>query len=470
MIVYLLLMVLFMGGSAFAIDQVAGEKERGTLETLFLIPARRESIARSKLIYVAIGTAITGTLTMVGLFITYRLGWMQSDTGLEGLRLSVPATIMALTLVVPLAVLVGSILLAISTVARTIKDAQTYQLPMLLVMFIPALMAMSQSIELNAALAVVPIANVAFAMRDVLLGQMNWPLHVTVVLSTLVWAGLALRWVGSLMSREEMVLGFDPEPFLARTRTGRLRAVHVAMALTLLVFFYVGNLVQTKLLLKGVALTFWVLLPALTLFVSRLAWSGGHVRDVLSLRAPRPLALLGALCLALGVMLPIAGGLTALQAKFLPAPTYQFDSMEKMFVDASNWRLAFLMALSPAIWEELLFRGVCLGLLLRVTGRAPAIVISAAYFGIIHLSVFRLAPTFVLGVILATLVVRTRSLLPAMLFHFVYNGALLLGSRYVEQGGSLPLDPDGALAWGLSVVLLVAGAQLVRSARPSADA
>lgn len=459
MLIYVLLMTLFMGGAAFANDIVAGEKERGTLETLFLIPARRETIAHSKLVIVTLGTAVTGTLSLCSLGFSYRMGWIEDAGNVSALSLSPGAVALTFFLVVPLAILIGAVLLAISSFARSLKEAQSYQLPAMLLIFLPAVMSMSQSIELNPAIAAIPIANVAFAMRDVVLGRIDWAMQAMVVGATLVWAALALRWVGAMMSREDMVLGFDPEPLLARTQGGRTRALHVGMACAILLYFYLGQLLQARELLRGLALSLWVLLPLLAAGVMRLAHSGGSWRRTLSLRPPTPGAAVAGVCLGLGSMLPIAWA-AAQQARVLPAPEATLKALEWAFLQASPWQLLLLVALSPAIVEELMFRGVCLGLLLRVSGAPRAILFSAIYFALIHLSVFRFMPTFVLGVVLAGLTVRSRSIVPAMLAHFVYNGVLVLGGRYGEHH-DLPLDPTGPLAWVLSVGLLGAGLALL---------
>ncbi|MFC1571963.1 ABC transporter permease subunit/CPBP intramembrane protease [Candidatus Eisenbacteria bacterium] len=465
MLVYVLIFMLFTSGAIFSIEQVAGEKERGTLETLFLLPASRIQIARAKVLVVSAGTIITGLLSLASLVFTYQMGW-AGESG-EAFQFGAQSLVLIILMVIPLAVLVGSILLAISTIARSVKEAQTYQLPAMLLVFVPALMSMSQGIELNGVIALIPIANVAFAMRDILAGQANLVLHLWVAAVTLCWAALVVRYVGALLSREEMVLGFDPEPFFARTRGGRMRALHVGMATTVVVFFYGGQLLQHRNLELGLALSLWILLPVLGLFTYRLAHFEGGWIDTLSLRAPSPVALIAAVCLGLGLMLPIAGGLGPLQAKFFPAPEITFAGLDQALAAMSDWRLLALVAVSPGLMEELVFRGVFFGLLLRITTPRRAVLTSALYFALIHLSVFRLAPTFVLGVVLALLVLRSRSLWPAVLMHAVYNGTLVMGVRLHERSG-LPIEPDGVLAWGASIALLVLGVVLVARVRTKA--
>jgi sodium transport system permease protein len=457
LLVYLLLMTLFMAATTLATDMVAGEKERGTLETLFLAPLERSTIAQSKLLVVSLGTALTGVLSLASLALSYRMGWIggAADTRLE---LTWPTLVSIALLLVPLAVLLGAVLLAVSSWARSLKEAQYFVLPVMLVVFVPALLSMSQAIELDPLVALLPIANVAFVMRDVLAQQGDPSMLGLVLASTLGWILVANRVVTSLLSREETVLGLDPEPFFARTDGGRRRAIDVGMALTVLGYFYGAQWLQTRDIVWGLAASLWLLLPTLAVLVALLVRPGSSTswRERLSLRPAPVRALFGAVLLGWGVMLPMAGGLQRLQSYVLPMSHQHVVDFSAAFEGFTTPLLFLLAALSPAICEELVFRGAFLGMLREQRGPRAAIVLSSICFALIHLSIYRLLPTFLLGVLLAALTVRHRSLLPAMLMHLTYNGTLLLGARWTE-GRTLPFAPDGGIGWVVSAMLLLTG-------------
>jgi sodium transport system permease protein len=109
----------------------------------------------------------------------------------------------------------------------------------------------------------------------------------------------------------------------------------------------------------------------------------------------------------------------------------------------------FLLAISPAICEELFFRGALLSGLRRDLSVASCLAWEAVTFGAAHSSIYRFVPTGLLGMILTAIVLRGRSLLPAMLLHAAYN-ALLLGDVDVP-----------ALAW-----LAIPGVFLLLSRAP----
>jgi sodium transport system permease protein len=337
-------------------------------------------------------------------------------------------------------------------------------MPAMLLCFGAGLLTYSQAVELSPVTAFIPVANVALAMRDVLAGQIVAPLVALTSLASLFWAWLILRWVTQQLSSEEMILGFDPEPLFARTRGGRRRATMLALAVTVLVYFYAGSLVQTRLGVRGVLLSLWVLLPLLGLTAWRFVAPSASLRSLVSLRLPGAAAWPAVVLLALGTLLPMMGGYMRLQELALPSPSSGLAEMEALFSDLSLWQVFLLGSLSPAICEEFVFRGVFLGLLRRFGKPRAAVVTTAVFFGLIHLSVFRFVPTAALGLILALLVVRTGSILPSMLFHAVYNGSLLWGGAWVAEHGA-PIDLQGPLAWALSLFALVGGAILLRGVR-----
>ena len=455
LIPFLLIMTLFIGGSAMSVDIVAGEKERGTLETLYLTPVSRELIARSKFLVVAVSTVVSGTLNFASMVTCYRMGWI-GEAG--GIVLSAGGIAIAFALIVPLGALIGGVLLGISAFARSLKEAQYYLLPAMLLAILPGMLTMSQDITLNPVTALIPVANVGFAVRDGLVAPVPAGLLALVAVASLAWAWLTMRWTAGILAREETILGFDPEPLLAPTPGGRMRAALLGMAGTVLVFFYLGQYMQSRAMVPGLLLTLWVLLPLLGAGTMRLAWSGGTPAGVLSLRLPRATTWLGGLLLGLGLVVPVVEGLARLQSLVLPVPEGIAEAFGDLFEGRSRAFLLFFIAVSPGVCEELVFRGAFFGLLRRVVPDRHAVLVSAAFFGLIHLSAHRFVPTFFLGIVFALVVRRTRSIFPAMVAHAAYNGFTVLGG---DEGGVL--ESIGPLtAWGGSMLLLAAAAWLLR--------
>ena len=107
------------------------------------------------------------------------------------------------------------------------------------------------------------------------------------------------------------------------------------------------------------------------------------------------------------------------------------------------WLTFLMVAITPAVCEEVLFRGPILRGLARGFPPWLAIGISAALFSLFHLNPYRLVPTFALGVMLGWLALRTGSLLPGMIMHFLNNGIVILLSVLGAESALAEMSPSG---------------------------
>jgi sodium transport system permease protein len=100
--------------------------------------------------------------------------------------------------------------------------------------------------------------------------------------------------------------------------------------------------------------------------------------------------------------------------------------------DASQplWFVLLAFAVAPAICEELVFRGFLLSGFGRGGRMAVAVGLSSVAFGIIHMIPEQVFNTALLGVVLGTLAIRSNSLLPCILFHFINNALGVFHSRF----------------------------------------
>jgi hypothetical protein len=174
----LLLLFLFTGGAVVAVDTLAGEKERGTLETLLTTAAARAEIVAAKhLLILAVGIVIA--LIQVTNFVVY-VGFRVIPAG-TSFSAAVPAPVGALLLALflPVAALGASILLLVSGHARSYKEAQSYFFPVFLLGMLPGLAALLPGVPLRSAIVLVPIANISVAVKEILVGTIDWPFVVT---------------------------------------------------------------------------------------------------------------------------------------------------------------------------------------------------------------------------------------------------------------------------------------------------
>jgi len=199
MVPYLLLMVCVLAAMYPAIDTGAGEKERGTLETLLLAPVSRTGIVVAKFLML-FTVGLTSSLLMVasmGAVLTFGGHWFSGD--LAQMVRAITALDLALLalMLVPTAAIFAAILLAISIYAKSYKEATGMISPLIIVVILPTMVALLPGVELTWGWAMVPLTNVALAMKELVKGTMEYRMLLAIVLSSTVTAGLLLaacRW------------------------------------------------------------------------------------------------------------------------------------------------------------------------------------------------------------------------------------------------------------------------------------
>ena len=203
---YLLIISAFSGTIYSAFDQVAGEKERGTLETLLVSPASRRDIVLGKFGVVVAVCLISSVLTLAGLGISFGSGlhayaWLASG----GVRLGGAAVGVIGLALLPLSALFGGLLLAVSTYARNQKEAQTLLGPLFSLIMVPAVMSMAISSDVPRTLALVPILNAALIIKQALGGSYDAGFIALAFLASLVYAAAALLLATRLFQSEAIL-------------------------------------------------------------------------------------------------------------------------------------------------------------------------------------------------------------------------------------------------------------------------
>ncbi len=201
---YLLVVVLFAASMNAANDITAGEKERKTLETLLASDISRAEIALGKLSAVITAGLVSSILGLIGLVAVFAAGLF-----VVGPLLPVKPTIGALPLtfsvlmLVPLAVLVGSVLIALGSWARSAKEASTYAGYLLMVVAMLGLVSVvRRGARPPASSFFVPIVNTTLVQQELLVGIVDWNHIGWTLLSTLALAAVALKVAVAAFSSE----------------------------------------------------------------------------------------------------------------------------------------------------------------------------------------------------------------------------------------------------------------------------
>lgn len=217
---YVIIILCFTGAMYPAIDLTAGEKERGTMETLLCSPVHRVNIVLGKFLMVMTASIATMCLTLLSTGISLAIGGSffagggkvaAQAAGTAKAAADVMPSIDPLgifgvfAMIAPVAVLFAAGLLTISLFAKSYKEAQSYVSPLIIVVIMPAVLGMLPGIELTAKTALVPILNLSLACKEMLSGVWHWPYLALIFGSTCAYAAGALALCVRMFNREEVM-------------------------------------------------------------------------------------------------------------------------------------------------------------------------------------------------------------------------------------------------------------------------
>jgi sodium transport system permease protein len=213
LIPYLFILLCYTGAMYSAMDLTAGEKERGTMETILCSPVARTDLVLGKFLVVLTASLTAALISMISMGVTFAvLGTLMGASGMTAAAkagplpmLDLAGLLMVLAMVLPVAVLFSAVLLAVSLFAKSIKEASSYASPMILLIIIPAMMGLLPGVELNARLALVPILNIALVSKELVSGVFHWNYLALIFGSTCLYAALALGLCVRMFNREEVL-------------------------------------------------------------------------------------------------------------------------------------------------------------------------------------------------------------------------------------------------------------------------
>lgn len=202
---YFIILLCASGALHPAIDLTAGEKERGTLETLLASAARRIELVAGKFL-VVLSLSLVTTLLSLGSF-AYSVIYLQrsgTETS-ETFTVSAGSAVLVFALVLPVAVLLSGVLLALAVLAKSYKEAQSYTGYVMLGVLLPAIGSVLPGVEINPVTAWVPILNVTLVAQEIFTGSFPWLSIALVLISSCVYAALGLGLAAWQFNREEVL-------------------------------------------------------------------------------------------------------------------------------------------------------------------------------------------------------------------------------------------------------------------------
>lgn len=218
LIPYFFLLLSFTGAMYPAMDLTAGEKERGTMETILCSPVGRLDLVLGKFLMVLTASFATVLCSVCSMLVTLMVSGVVFGSKMVGgaaasaaaSHIAMPSIdllglVAAVGMVVPAAVLFAAVQFTLSLFAKSFKEAQTYVSPLVVLIILPGVLGMLPGVELNARLALVPILNIALVSKELVSGVWHWDLIALIFGSTCVYAAVALAWCVRMFNREDVL-------------------------------------------------------------------------------------------------------------------------------------------------------------------------------------------------------------------------------------------------------------------------
>ena len=350
---------------------------------------------------------------------------------------------------IPIASLFSAVALAAASFAKSSKEGQYYLVPLMMISMPLMMLPMMPAARLDLGTSLIPVSGLMLMLRGLIEGQYAQvaPFAGPVVAVTLICCWLSIRWVVIQFSSESVIfrsserfnIGIWVKKSIQERHDLPLAGHAMLCGVLILVlkfFLSLGAAVpedwwqfskQTVIVLLAA-----VAVPAvlMAMFLTR--------KPAESLKLRTCSVPMGCAAVLAAILLhPCIMWLTNLVMSIYP-PSADLSVMESfmsaIFQDAPGfWAVLLVLAVAPAIFEELAFRGFILTGLQTWKSNFNAIVISSLLFGIAHSILQQSIVTFFLGCLIGYIAVKTASLIPCVLYHLMHNGITTTFSMLNEQ-------------------------------------
>ena len=463
---FMLVISLLMGTMYPAIDTTAGERERGTLETMLTLPVTNRELIVSKFLTVAsigIISAFLNILSMSGIaFYMYQIVDMQIDLQKFDATKFLPAILVGILAVLAFSLLISAVTMCVTSFARSYKEANNYITPLMLVIMLTGYIGFIPNVELTPTMAMAPVANICLLIKNMLVFKIDYMTVAIVLLSNIAYAVFAILFLSRIYDSESILFGdaksgfqlFEKRSNLKKGGVPTMSDVWLVIALTIVLIIYAGSMLQLKFGLAGVLGT-QIILLSVPLFL--VVYTKKDIVQTYGFEKTGVSGYIGGIFLAVGMFL-LNIVLSNWAAELFPESAANVTDTFSELMDGNFIFVLFVIAAAPTVCEEMLFRGLIFHSMKARYRVSTAMVCTAVIFGIYHMSLVKLPATSLLGFILCYAVWMTDSIYPAMMMHFINNALSVILSMYGDKFANTVFYKDELM---LSDILLLAGAGLI---------
>jgi len=385
MLAFMLVTMSLTGAFYPAIDISAGEKERGTMETLLITPIPRVDLVLGKYFTVFTLAVITALLNLGSMGLSFAaIPQMLGEGAAESFSFGTNVLVFVYMIIVliPLVALFSALSLALSTFARSFKEGQNYLNPLIMMAMVPSMAVMFPGFEMTTTICFIPVLSAALLFRELFANNFELT-HILLTFSaTFIYSVIAIQWTASLFDREEVLFResedinwkFWIKKGLKRSVPSGFEALFV-YSIVLVLFFFGSTRVDPKTVtlwqLVGVMLALhYVAVLGVPLLMTKLfnvSW-----KKTLHLVLPPKWSIIRSLPFIVSSIVLVRTVLVWKMGQGMmsePEEVQRTDELIGILIKDYFWVALLMIAITPAITEELLCRGFVLSSFERAFGR-----------------------------------------------------------------------------------------------------
>lgn len=191
-----IIMAITVSATYPATDATAGEKERGTLETLLTFPIKSRDIILGKLLSVSISSIITGLFSLILALISFKVANnMFTIYEVMPLTLSLKSIIISLLIIILYSLFISSLCIAIASLSKTFKEAQSALTPLTFLSMFPGLIAFMTNVSSTNVFVLIPFLNFSLVLNDICVGTFNYLQIFILFASTIIYMILIIGYI-----------------------------------------------------------------------------------------------------------------------------------------------------------------------------------------------------------------------------------------------------------------------------------
>ena len=191
-----IIMAITVSATYPATDTTAGERERGTLETLLTFPIKSRDIILGKFLAVTIASILTGIISLVLAIISVAIA-QNAFSIYEGLNImfSPISILLSVIIIIAYSFFISGLCIAIASSSKTFKEAQSALTPLTFISLFPGMIAFMIGVTGTPLLSIIPFINYVVVFTDTSAGNVDWLNIALMVISTIIYISIVLTYI-----------------------------------------------------------------------------------------------------------------------------------------------------------------------------------------------------------------------------------------------------------------------------------